>query len=648
MCKVTGQLGIIRSFLAQEDGTVAIISAVAMVGMIGTAGLALEYGNALLTKTTAQRAIDLAVYSAAVEYSTSGDTTRMNATAASVLRTNRVDFETLNLVLEADTLRGTVVMSAPLGLTRVIRDDPSVDIGVSATALLGPGEPACLVALDPDGTGIELHGGTSVQAPTCGTASAASVDAPCGTNIVTSRLTYDSDTPPDICTTPNNVVTSDGEKPPIEREPATDPMADNPAIAAATGLLASASDLFPGGITAFPDSSGPDIRFSSTGNSKRIQEILDEVATVSGCEAEHAGSTWTVKCSGASTHAFGEVEISGGASLNFVNESGSSASQFHFQKIVHNGGQAEFGPGSYLITDGLTVNSSATFVSGMSFEIGAPSANGEAISVGGGGTLAMGPEAETGPSFRIGGNISVSGGATLTMGPASGVGSSFEVDGDIDIAGGATLIMGSRTDAGTQFNIEGNIESNGGSCFLLGAASEHFINGAIESQGAGIFGEGIYAVTEYINFGSGGSSLCDGQQASLNAENVTFLIGGNNVPSNGNTCNRSAFCISAGASNAVINAPDSGIFSDIAVMGPLNGSSGDATFAGGAWGTSISGVLYFPEGRLTLSGGASVAGGSDGCLQLIAAELDFSGGTSAISDCLAGAGSQTAEVRLIR
>lgn len=648
MCNLIGNLGMIRSFLSKEDGGVAIISAVAMVGMIGTAGLALEYGNALLSKTTAQRAIDLAVYSAAVEYSESGDSVRMKATAASVLRTNGVDSVTLNLVLDGDTLLGTVGLAAPLGLTRVIRDNSSVDINVSATALLGPGEPACLVALDSEGTGINLRGGTTAEARNCATASAASVEATCGTKIVTTSLTYGSSSPPDICEWTTNVVKSDGEPAPIERKPATNPMADDPAIAKRAFLLAEASDPFPGGLASLPNSSGPDIDFSSTGNAKKIQDIRDEVASVPGCEAERSGSTWTVKCSGTSTHAFGEVEISGGASLNFVNESNSPDSQFLFQRIIHNGSQAEFGPGSYRITDGLTVNSLASFVSGMSFEIGAQSQNANAISVGGGATLNIGSDSVTSPSFKIDGNISVGGNGTLTMGPGSGLGSNFEIDGNIDIGGSGTLIMGSRTDAGSTFRIDGNIDTNGNSCFVLGAANEHFINGAIEAKGAGIFGEGIYAITGYVNFGTGGSSPCNGQQASLNAENVTFLIGGNNVPSNGNTCNRSSFCIGAGARNAVISAPNSGVFSNIAVMGPVNGSSGDATFAGGARDTSISGVLYFPEGRLTLSGGASVAGGTGGCLQLIAAEIELSGGTSAISDCLSGAGSQITQVRLIQ
>jgi len=561
--------------------------------MIGTAGLALEYGNALLTKTTAQRAIDLAVYAAAVEYSESADATRMDATAATVLRVNGVDAETLELALEAGTLRGTVSTTAPLGLTRVIRDDSSVDIGVSATVKLGPGEPTCLMALESGGSGISLRGGTTLEAPNCAAASAASVEAGCGTRIITSRLTYNSNTPPDLCKSKNNVVTDDGDPAPIERQSPTDPLANAPPRAAATSRLATASNY-----NGPPDSSGPDIDFSSTGNSKKIEKIIDEVATVTGCSATHSGSSWTVSCTGAQPHSFGDITIGGGASLSFVNMSGSTASQFNFQSIDHGGSEATFGPGAYSITDGIEVGGGATarFASRSSFDVGAPSPGGDAISV----------------------------------------------------SGGGTLIMGSKTAAASHLRIDGNISSGGGSCFLLGAADDHIINGAIESQGAGIFGEGTYAVTGYVDFGRGGSSFCNGQRTSLYAEDVTFLVGGNNVPSNGNTCNRSAFCIGAGSRDAVIQAPDNGVFSDIAIMGPLNTPGGDATFAAGASGTEISGLLYFPTGRLTLSGGASLAGGSGGCLQLIAAEIELSGGTSAVSDCLSSAGSQNAKIRLIK
>lgn len=346
----------IRAFLTQEDGTIAIISAVAMVAMIGTAGLALEYGNALLTKTTAQRAIDLAVYSAAVEYTQSGDETRMDATAASVLRINGVDPATLDLVLADDTLRGTVSTTAPLGLTRVLRDDSSVDIGVSATALLGPGEPNCVVALDSDGVGIALSGNSSIAAPNCAVASGSSIEANGNAyEITTPRLTYGPGGTLDLKNPDDNVRTSDGTPAPIEQETPEDPLNPSAARDEASRLLGLARNNAAG---------GPDITFSEYKKKDDPDEIPNRVAMIPGCTADDNdtdGKSWTVSCSGESEYAFGRITVDKKVSLEFET------------------------PGNYLIDGGIAIDKQADAVfRGGTYLIGGSIESGGSLGLNGG------------------------------------------------------------------------------------------------------------------------------------------------------------------------------------------------------------------------------------------------------------------------
>ena len=67
-------------------------------------------------------------------------------------------------------------------------------------------------------------------------------------------------------------------------------------------------------------------------------------------------------------------------------------------------------------------------------------------------------------------------------------------------------------------------------------------------------------------------------------------------------------------------------------------ATGGAAFAEGAANTSLSGAFYFPQGAITLSGGASVGGGSGQCLEMIGTQVTLSGGTAVASNCASGGG----------
>ncbi len=148
-------------------------------------------------------------------------------------------------------------------------------------------------------------------------------------------------------------------------------------------------------------------------------------------------------------------------------------------------------------------------------------------------------------------------------------------------------------------------------------------------------------MTGYVDLGGagGGDVTCNGATVGMSGTGVTFVIGGSTLPASG-TCSGQAFCLAAGYNNVTLTAPTgSATTAGLVVVGPAS-RTGGATFAEGASNTSLSGAFYFPQGAVTLSGGASVGGGTGQCLELIGTQVTLSGGTAAASNCVsASAGS---------
>ena len=88
-----------------------------------------------------------------------------------------------------------------------------------------------------------------------------------------------------------------------------------------------------------------------------------------------------------------------------------------------------------------------------------------------------------------------------------------------------------------------------------------------------------------------------------------------------------------------LTAPSSGPTGNLVVVGPTNGGTAGASFSEGASNTSLSGAVYFPNGPVTLDGGASVGNGPGQCLELIGSQVTLAGGTVLASSCFSGAGS---------
>ena len=636
----------LQAWCADRQGSITVIAAVILPILIGIASLVGEFGHGLLTKVTNQRVADLAAYSGALAYNSSGSTTTMNAAMSNIATLNGLTGTAVTgSVASSPSGNGNQAVSASVSTTQllflapVLRSGSSLSVGAAASAEMSAAAPGCIIALSSGGTGVTLSGGTSVLAPNCAVASNATVTVPCGTSITTKVVDYYSaSVPSQPCS---------GIQPPsgtssvkIIRVLTADPLASNAGVAAGASRMSGVAALTsPGGPTVTGTPGNIDFAYSASSTQSQ--------ATAAGCSATFAGSTWTLTCPNGGSYKFNNITLGGGITVNF-NTGGTAATTYSFKGSIANTGTAlNFGPGIYNIAGGLTTGGGTTTTFGAgTFTIGQSAS---ACSGGArysichtGTTLTFG-----GPStFILAGGVYSSGGTNLTFG--SGTTNSYQIGassaGDaIVLAGGSKTIFADATGVGGLFTLAGNLNvvSGGGSCLTLPAASQHDVNGNFATAGGTILGSGVYTINGYVGLGinGGGDVTCSGATVGLRGTNVTFFISGVTLPASG-SCSGMAFCLAAGYSNVALTAPTSGTMAGLVVIGPqVSSRTGGATFAEGASNTSLSGAFYFPYGPVSLSGGASVGGNAGQCLTLVGTQITLSGGTAAATACVASSGS---------
>jgi hypothetical protein len=622
--------------------------------------LAVEYGHGLLARSQDQRAADLAAYGAAVVYGNTSSTTTAQAAANNIAALNGIPAGGATYALvNSPTGDGNkavqigVTTTEPLVLARVLGTGNTLTVKAASTAEFAVNSPACIVALNPSGAGVQLTGGTSLSAPGCEVASNNSVGATCGTTITTKTVVYGGAPPTEGC---NNIKPPAGTASVTDVHATTpDPLKNNIGVTGATARLGT-NGTIPG--LTFPSapsvSGGTAITF---GNGTSQATTQTEVAAATGCTASVSGSTWTVTCTGHSSYTFGTIFVGGGITANF-NTSGSSSTTYNINGQIDNAGTAlNFGPGTYNVAQGIIVGGGTTTTFGAgTFNIGGTACNGN-------GTYSI---CNTGTSLTFGGpstfllanGIYNSGGSVLTLG--NGSTNSFNIGASSNgnslyMGGGATTTFADATGSGDLFQMAGNLDvsSGGGSCLTVSAAAEHDIDGYLATAGGTILGAGIYTVEGYVGLGTngGGNVTCGGQSVGMVANGVTFVIGGNSTVACANTAS-TAFCVANGYNTVDIAAPSSGNTEDLAVIGPTSATNtAGATFAEGATNTDISGAFYFPNGAISLSGAATIsnAGNSNQCLELIGSEIDVTGGSAAGTTCTGlGGGSAGTQVNLVQ
>jgi hypothetical protein len=616
--------------------------------VLGVSALAVEFGRGLFRHIENQRVADLAAYSGALVYNSTGSlTSAQSAVNNMVLLNGLTSSDASSSIVSSPNGDGNqavqvvVTTSDPLYLAQVLTSNTTLPVSATGIVEMKAGTPACIIALKSSGTGVSLTGGTSISAPGCAVASNDTLtQGNCGVTITSPVVGYNSGTPPFLASGCSTFVEPPTGTPSVsyDKQTTEDPLADDPAVSTATSRLSS--------VEAITSPSAPS---ASTGSNIAFGYSTVSSGLPSGCTDSFSSPTHTLTCTGTGPFKFGNITLSGGITVNF-NTGGSASAVYDFNEIDDSGSALHFGPGTYNIADGvLTGGGSTTSFGAGTFNIGKlPSSSGcpaagYSICNGGSSLTFAGPS-----TFVTAGGIypnseTIILGCSSIAGCSSGDTNSYDIgksnDGySIYTAGGGTIYLGDATGSGDLFETAGSIGSSGGSCMWLPAATNHDINGYISLAGGLTMGAGTYTVSDYFAAGasSGGDVTCNGSAVGVYGNGVTVVYGAQTtISSCGSQSGTIGFCLGAGFNHVTLVAPSSGTFENLAVIGPSasSGNTAAADFSGGATGTSVSGAFYLPIGPVTLDGGSSLGSGSGQCLELIAAQVSVTAGSAVTSTC---------------
>lgn len=661
-----------KRFAEDCRGNVTIMMVFLLPLLIGVAALVAEYGYGLVVKGENQRVADLSAYAAALAYETTNSEESMQQAAERAAELNGVpgasataSFGPSPRTSGSNAITVRINTENRLFLAPVLGVGTTLPISASATVEIGGQAESCILALDPSQSGVTLTGGTAITANKCAVASNASISVPCGTSITSSAVSYNSSPPSVGCS--NGLVSPDGSSVKIVKASTPDPLATNAGILAATGRFAivrAQNSPFEPNVSV---PTGVDLEFPWWND----PAFLSKVDAI-GCSASYVSSAWNVTCPSGGTYNFRNLVLR--TVVNF-NIDGSDITTYNFSgDLKADGGTLKLGPGNYNIAGRIDVGNGTLSIGHGNFRIA------KGIKVGGNGSLKMGYG-----TFRIGQiadnciggrfSICVEGSGRLEIeGPSdfelsSGIyaqGSGKVILGKdetqntyrigsssngfaLNSAGSAQIIFGDALGNSSVFQLGGNVSvTGGGTCTVFPAADEHDIRGYLLAGGAAYLRSGTYTIDGYAAFGAhnSGNANCEGfGDIGVKAENVSLVLSGTSTASG--ACSGQVFCVASGYSNVTITAPTSGPMAKLAIIGPTtSGLTGGAALNQGARNASISGALYFPNGAFSMSGGASIGGGSSQCLQIVGSRVSLSGGTAASSTCVGGSGGSST-VRLI-
>jgi len=164
-----------KRFVQDTSGAAFVYVAVAMFGMVGFTGLAIDVGHWYTTQRSAQVATDAAAVAGAFEAMWGGETTDVVAAAEDQAAANGFPaaLVTVNIPPSSgpntgDTKAVEVIIQSPTaGLFSSIMGVSEIDIASRSVASLVSGSPACMVALRPNGTAIDLNSNSHVTANGC-------------------------------------------------------------------------------------------------------------------------------------------------------------------------------------------------------------------------------------------------------------------------------------------------------------------------------------------------------------------------------------------------------------------------------------------------------------------------------------------------
>jgi hypothetical protein len=627
-------------FRRDTRGTVTLLVTMVLLALLGIVGLVVDYGAAMVLKAQDQRVAEITSFAGGLAYGSANQGAgALTAVVSALAQLNGLPANSMTPhVVSSPSNDGnpavqvTASTTTPTSLSRLLSGMTALTEAALAASEIRPAGMPCLIALSGSGSGVTLSGGTSVNA-SCTVASNSSVSVPCGTSMQAAGVTYATT----LSTPCNGITPTTGHSSVAYAETTVnDPLRGNAQVASLRARLATVAEQSAPAAPVVSGGGNVELGYSASSSQSQLGAV--------GCSGTFASSsgTWTVTCSG-STIAIAALTIDGGITALF-NTGGAAGTTYNFSGAITVGGGSSltFGPGTFNIAGGVYQSGSTlTFGSGT-FNAGR---GGSACNGGGrysicvtNGTMTVGATVMT-----LQGGIYVGGGDKATLG--AGASNSYDLGASSDgnaiyTGGGATLTMASATGSGSLFQAAGNIDlAGGGSCTALPAAAQHDIDGNLTVAGGVTLGAGVYTVTGYIGIGmngTGGDVTCNGVSTAFSGSNITFVIGAGSTPMSGD-CLGLAFCLGAGYSGGSLTAPTSGADENLLMVGPASASAG-AAITEGAASTTMTGVMYFPGGSITLDGGASVASGAGQCLAIVGTAISVEGGTSATTSCPSAGG----------
>lgn len=689
-------MNIHQTFLRCRKASVATVFALVLPVLLGFAALVAEFGSILVTEANNQRVSDLASYAGAIAYSgaTANQTAAAVAEGTRLAAMNGITSGAgTNVTISvtnsprtagASSIQAYIQTPYTLAIAKVLRSNASVPVSTDAyTDVATNVVDTCILALNASGTGVTLSGGTAISAPTCAVNSNNKVASPCGTSITASVITYG--TTLSKCTSPSSITGTETQA------VTADPFLGNAGVTSMNSRIATVNAMTPPAaptVAAIPAGTVDLNNSAPLGWQGALSAPLGN-----GCTATQPAAysnNWTITCPPGGTYNFRNVDNGNSASwvlfptgdssttYNFsgtVNLQGNltynwGAGNYNFGGVVTLAGTHNFPAGNYNFASALRFinNGTMTFGSGTFNMAGGLNLTGSTAVTFGSGTFNIGRYASTcvdsnqysvcqdgsssltfrGPStFNISAGIALIGGVTSRWGfDASNTnltGNSYRIGPSvasghaITVGNGSKLYMADASASGKVFEADGNFNGGGGgSCTMLPAAAYHDIDGYVLMTGAVIFGAGVYTIDGYMALGAnaGGGGSCNGTDVSFRAIDVNIMLSGISTASN--NCNGMVFCIAAGYRDVVIKAPTTGSLAKLAVIGPQSSSyTGGALMTEGGSGATINGAFYFPNGPVSMSGGAS-AGDANGCLQVVGTNVTMTGGTTLASACVTG------------
>ncbi len=456
-----------RRFRTDEEGVVLIATTILAPLLLILLALTVEMGMAYSMRAEQQRAADLAAYSGALRAAKGGTVEAALADAAAIAALNSPN-ASQHSVVEANyngqgAVRARIEREYPLQIARLAGLGETLDIGAQATAITLFESAACVMALNPEGAGVHLTGGTRITAVDCEVSSGAGVNVPCGTYITAETVTWFGTEPHIGC---EGIRDGEGNIPPIRQAAPADPMAGHEGIASLAELREAAAEL-----------TAPELQFAP----EFTFDYSPKEFPVEGCTATkpspYAGS-WTVSClPRAEPYDFGRLTISGGIQLEFATD-GDPGNTYRIGSINALGGsQVAFGPGNFEIADGLSVAGGArtTFAAG-NFRIGSITVD-DVFNIGGSSYLGF---ASAG-TFEVTGNIRSQGGGCLMLPDAD----THLVRGSVYTSGGLRLGSGTWViDGVVSLASGGDVQCDGRPVALEALRTTIVVNGNGTGEGA--------------------------------------------------------------------------------------------------------------------------------------------------------------------